>query len=151
MMRHPVRVGSGLVPRPRPNLQLKLAATVTNRMVDPDTFEKAVTAVENDPEVVRLIIKAVTGDHPPSPEGLDYHPVMMEAVVRSDEISKGIFQSDDAFDYARVFHEADMRIRRKCFPLEMSSGAQTGSVRRGHALISTLARIGRLLLPKKGK
>jgi hypothetical protein len=118
-------------------------------MIDPETFEKAVTAIENDPEVVRLIIKAVTGDHPPFPEGLDYHPVMMEAVVRSDDISKGIFQSESVTDYMRVFHEASTRVTSRHFPSKMSCRAQTGSVRRGGSLIRTLARIGGLFTRKR--
>ena len=120
-------------------------------MIGPDTFEKAVTAVENDPEVVRLIVKAVTGDHPPFPEGLDYNPVIMEAIVRADEISQGLFQSDDAFDYARLFREASNRITEKYFPIEMAHRAETRSSRRGYRLMRTLAWVGRLFLSRQGK
>jgi hypothetical protein len=122
-------------------------------MIDPGTFEKAVAAVENDPEFVRLIIEGTefTGDRPIYPDDLGYSPVIMKVILRAKEISHAIFRSDDAFDYMRVFRAASNRITRRYFPTEMAHRTQTRSSRRSHILRRTLARVGRLLLPKKGK
>jgi hypothetical protein len=86
-----------------------------NKMLDPETFEKAVTALENDPVFVRLMVEG-TRFSGPEPTGLDdlgYSLIIMKAVMRAWEITGKIFASDNTMDQAKVFHEASLRIVKK--------------------------------------
>ena len=84
-------------------------------MIDPETFEKAVTALENDPEFVRLIIEGTefSGGEPTGPDDLGYSPIIMQAVLRAREITGKLFVSDSTLDQARVNLEARLRIAKK--------------------------------------
>jgi hypothetical protein len=83
-------------------------------MIDQETFEKAVTALENDPEFVRLIIEGTdfTGPEPTGPDDLGFSLVIAEADIRAKNITRLFFQSDDTMDHAMVFHEAILRIAK---------------------------------------
>lgn len=77
-------------------------------MVDPETFERLVQAVENDPDYRRLILAGmVEGDDPE----LGYSPILVEASNRSHLIIEDLgFRSNNALDYARIDTEARKRI-----------------------------------------
>jgi hypothetical protein len=77
--------------------------------IDKELFERTVAAIERDPEVVRLWLETIN-----SPEGVDpdggFHPVLIRAHHRSDEIAKEYIPSGTTRLWTDVWFEARNRL-----------------------------------------
>ena len=84
--------------------------------IDSGLFERAVAAVENDPEVVRLWIETMKsgGDDPE----LGYNPVLVCACRRCNEIVQKIIPSDTTFEQTQVWLEVRRRLTVKLGPID---------------------------------
>jgi hypothetical protein len=88
--------------------------------IDRELFEKAVTTVEVDPEVVRLWTEIIEAGGKGDPEH-DPHPALMRAIYRCSEIVQEIIPSDCTSGQSQVWVEVYKRLAARLGPIDKGS------------------------------